>query len=114
MRTAFYRAGGDGCQERFKLVLFKRNDGTFIAGLSVWGEWGEKYNFLEYRNGGLKDISAAVIPGYKPSHIYDMPRYGTTISVFERKNFDPALNQGKTGRKLYALVWKNGRFRIRK
>jgi hypothetical protein len=113
-RNGFMQGGGDGSQERFKLALFKRPNGTFVAGLGVWGEWGEKYEFLEYKNGKLNEVSTAVIPGYERSHIYEMPRYGTTIRVFERKNFNAEFSVGEKGRKLYDLVWKNGKFRIRK
>lgn len=113
-RNGFMQGGGDGSQEKFKMALFKRPNKTYVVGLYVFGEWGEKYYFLEYRNGKLNEISSAVIPGYKRSNIYEMPRYGTTIKVFERKNFDPELDWGETGKKLYDLVWKQGKFRIRK
>jgi hypothetical protein len=113
-KNGFMQCGGDGSQERFKMALFKKPDATYIVGLYVFGEWGEKYYFLEYRDRKWSNVSLTTIPGYRRSHIYEMPRYGTTIRVFERKNFDPELNFGQIGKKLYDLVWKNGKFRIRR
>ena len=113
-KNGFMQCGGDGAQESFKMALFKRPDRTYVVGLYVFGEWGEKYYFLEYRDRKWRNVSLTTVPGYKRSNIYKMPRYGTTIKVFERKNFDPELDFGETGEKLYDLVWKNGRFRTRK
>jgi hypothetical protein len=111
-RNGFMQGGCDGSQECFKMALFKRSNGTYIAGLNVFGEWGDKYYFLEYRNGKLRDVSKKVVPGYKRSNMYMFPRYGTTTAVVSRKNYDPGNEVGDTGRKLYDLAWKNDRFRI--
>ena len=96
------------------MTLFKRPNGSHIVGLYVFGEWGEKYNFLEYRNGKWFDISKSVIPKYIRSNIYELPQYGTTIKVYERKNFNVEYDLGETGRKLYDLNWKYGKFQIKK
>jgi hypothetical protein len=112
-KNGFMQCGGDGSQERFKMALFKKPDATYIVGLYVFGEWGEKYYFLEYRDRKWKNVSLTMVPGYRRSYIYQMPRYGTTIRVFERKNFSAEYDFGEKGRKLYDLVWKSGKFRIR-
>jgi hypothetical protein len=112
--NGYFEGDGDGSQESFKMTLFKRPNGSHIVGLYVFGEWGEKYNFLEYRNGKWFDISKSVIPKYRKSNIYELPQYGTTINVYERKNFNAEYDLGETGSKLYDLIWKNGKFQIKK
>ena len=64
-KNGYLESDGDGSQEHFKMALFKRPNGSFIVGLNVFGEWGEKYNFLEYRNGKWLDVSKSVVPKYK-------------------------------------------------
>ena len=50
----------------------------------------------------------------KKSNVYELLRNGTTISVYERKNFNAEDNLGESGNKIYDLVWKNGKFQIKK
>ncbi|HQU81738.1 MAG TPA: hypothetical protein PKY59_01350 [Pyrinomonadaceae bacterium] len=113
-KNGYLEGDGDGSQEHFKMALFKRPNGSHIIGLYVFGEWGEKYYFLEYKNRRWINVSKSVVPNYRRSNIYEMPRYGTTVEVYERKNFDPEYDFGEQGRKLYSLVWKNGKFSVKK
>lgn len=113
-KNGYMKAGGDGSQEHFEMALFKRPNGTHVVGLYVSGEWGEKYYFLEYKNRRWLEVSKSIVPNYRKSNIYQLPRYGTTIEVYERKNFDAENNLGETGKKLYNLIWRNGRFTIKK
>lgn len=113
-KNGYLEGDGDGAQEHFKMALFKRPNGSHIVGLYVFGEWGEKYYFLEYKKRRWFNVSKSVVPNYRRSNIYEMSRYGTTVEVYERKNFDPEYDFGEQGRKLYSLVWKNGRFTIKK
>jgi hypothetical protein len=108
----YFEASGDGSQEKLKMTLFKRPDKTYLIGLYVYGEWGEKYYFLEYKSGKWSDVSRKIIPNYKKSNIYEIPRKGTTVAVFERINYDAENQLGETGKKLYDLVWKNGKFSL--
>lgn len=48
-KNGYLEGDGDGAQEHFKMALFKRPNGSHIVGLYVFGEWGEKYYFLEYK-----------------------------------------------------------------
>lgn len=113
-KNGYMEGDGDGAQEHFKMALFKRPNGSHIVGLYVFGEWGEKYYFLEYKNRRWFNVSKTVVPNYRRSNIYELPRYGTTVEVYERKNFDPEYNFGEQGRKLYSLIWKNGKFSVKK
>lgn len=108
--NGYLEARGDGAQESFKMALFKKPNNSYLIGLNVFGEWGEKYFFLEYRSGKWFDVSRKIIPNYRKSNIYEMPRNGTTVKVFERVNYDKENQIGETGKHLYDLIWKNGKF----
>jgi hypothetical protein len=113
-KNGYLEGDGDGSQERFKMALFRRANGTHLVGLYVFGEWGEKYYFLEYKNRRWINVSKSVAPNYRRSNIYELPRYGTTVRVYERKNFNAEYDLGEQGKKLYDLVWKNDRFAVKK
>jgi len=52
-----------------------------------------------------------VIPNYNPQkNIYEPRRKGTTVKVFQKDENGSDFNKGK---KLYDLIWKNGKFTIR-
>ena len=112
--NGYLEGDGDGSQEKLKMTLFDRPNGTSVIGLYVFGEWGEKYCFLEYKNRHWLNVSKSVVPKYRRSNVYELPRYGTIIKVYARKNFDPENDFGVVGRQLYELKWKNGKFIIRK
>jgi hypothetical protein len=102
----------------FEMALFKRPDGRHIIGLYSYAMRWYDFYFLEYRNGRLVNISTT-IPGYSQKHYYQFPRKGTTIGVYQKKYDDPGApigvdNSVTRGRKLYDLVWQNGKFIIKK
>jgi hypothetical protein len=106
------KGGCDGAQSCFTMALFKRPTGTYIIGLNKVFEGGEETRFLEYANGNWKDIGAQVIPEYSKKKTYELPRQGTTVGVYELKGVDEGINE--RGKKLYDLVWQNGKFNIKK
>ena len=112
-KHGYMKAIGDGSQESFELALFKKSKGGFLLGLYVFGEWGEKYYFLDYRNGRWLNVSKTVVPDYKRRNAYELPRYGKTVKVFDRKNFDRELDAGEDARHIYDLIW-NGRGFVKK
>jgi len=95
VKNGFLTGDGDGSQESFEMALFRRPNDAPIVGLHVFGEWGDTYRFLEYRRSRWRDISKIIIPNYRRRNAYELPRLGTTVTVYAR---------------LYHLVWKNGRF----
>ena len=115
-KNGFLSGGGDGAQEAFELALFRRPNGTYLVAFYTVGEGGvEDYPwcvFLDYRAGKWRDLSKTVIPGYDPQKlIYQLPRRGTTIEVFQKDENGADLYKGK---KLYDLVWSGGRFSVKK
>ena len=107
------KGGCDGAQSCFQMALFKRPDGIYIIGLTTSLEMGESSYFLEYVGGAWRDMRARVVPEYGEDKIYEPPRYGTTIRVYENRKV-AGEDYRERGRKLYDLVWKDGRFIIRK
>ncbi|HUF05356.1 MAG TPA: hypothetical protein VMM38_14425 [Aridibacter sp.] len=113
-KNGYLTAGGDGAQAALTMTLFKRPSGKYIVAVNQFGEIGDDYNFFEYENGRWKDVSKQVIPEYSTRKIYDLPRYGTTIPVFEKVNCDSngVFEFCDKGGKLYDLIWKGGKFSI--
>jgi hypothetical protein len=112
--NGFLQGASDGAQSGFKMTLFKRPDKTHLVGFSTAGEGGEAYYFLEYKNGKWRDVSKQVVPEYSERKIYELPRRGTTVEVFEMIGNELELSIGEKGAKLYDLEWKNGKFSIKK
>lgn len=112
--NGYMKGGCDGAQSCFTMALFKRPDGTYLVGLTTYFELGEDAYFLEYARGAWRDVSRKVVPGYGPDKAYDLPRYGTTIEVYENRLIEGEEDYRARGRKLYDLAWKGGRFTIAK
>jgi len=111
--NGYMRGGCDGAQSCFHMALFKRPDGTYVVGLTTTYELGEDSYFLEYTGSRWRDIGPRVVPGYGKDKVYELPRYGTTVEVYEYKKI-AGEDYRERGRKLYNLAWENGTFRIEK
>lgn len=110
--NGYMRGSCDGAQSCFTMALFKRLNGTYIVAINKLFETGEETHFLEYASGNWKDIGAQVVPEYSKEKTYELPRQGTTIAVFELKETDEGFIE--RSEKLYDLVWRNGKFSIKK
>jgi hypothetical protein len=109
--NGYWKSGCDGAQSCLTMALFKRPNGTYIVALKKEFESGYDNYFLEYRSGKWFDISAQVIPNFSKNNIYELPQKGTTVEVFAKaKNSE----FGDKGKKLYDLVWKNGKFSVKR
>jgi hypothetical protein len=105
----YMKGGCDGAQTCFHMALFKRPNGDYIVGLTTSFEAYEDSYFLEYSGAKWRDIGAQVVPEYGKNKVYDFPRNGTTVEVYEY-NKVAGQDYSKRGRKLYDLIWKDGRF----
>lgn len=110
--NGYMKGSCDGAQSCFTMVLFKRPNGTYIIAINKLFETSEQTHFLEYTSGKWKDIGAQVIPGYGKEKTYELPRQGTTTAVYQLKETDEGFIE--RGEKLYELVWRNGKFSIKK
>jgi len=107
--NGYMKGGCDGAQSCFHMALFKRANGNYIVGLTTSFEAAEDSYFLEYSGGKWRDIGAQVVPEYGKDKVYGLPRYGTTVEAYE---YNKVAGEGysKRGRKLYDIIWKDGRF----
>ncbi len=109
--NGYWKSGCDGAQSCLTMALFKRPNGTYIVALKKEFEMGTDNYFLEYKNGRWSNISREVITNFSDQNIYELPRKGTTVEVFQK---DKSSEIGERGKKLYALVWKNGKFSVKR
>jgi len=109
--NGYMQGGCDGAQSCFEMALFKRPDGTYVVGLTTSHEMSENSYFLEYAGGAWRDIGARVVPEYGEDKVYELPRHGTTVEVYENRVV-PGEGYRERGRKLYDLAWKSGNFTI--
>lgn len=111
--NGYMRGGCDGAQSCFHMALFRRPGGARVVGLTTSFEGVEGSYFLEYAGGRWRDVGARVVPEYGEDKVYEMPRYGTTVEVYENRMV-AGEDYRERGRKLYNLTWKNGAFTIEK
>ena len=109
--NGYMKASGDAAQEGFVMALFKRPNGSYLIGFYTEGEGGAEDTpwtvFLNYNAGKWTDVSRSVVAGHdKSKYIYELPRKGTTVEVFSKKEDA----EGYKDKKLYDLVWKDGKF----
>ena len=107
--NGYMKGGCDGAQSCFEMALFKRPEGTYVVGLTTSHEVSEQSYFLEYAGGAWRDVGARVVPAYGEDKVYKLPRYGTTVEVYENIMV-PNEGYRERGRKLYDLAWKGGKF----
>lgn len=106
---------GDAAQEGFVMALFKRPNGNYLIGFYTEGEGGVEDTpwtvFLNYSGGKWTDVSRSVVAGYnKFKFIYELPRNGTTVEVFAKKE----EADGYKGKKLHNLAWTGSKFIVKK
>jgi hypothetical protein len=111
IKNGYFKGGCDGGQSCIEMAIFKRPNGKYLIGVSTTGEMINDFYFLDYADGQWRDASSEV-PEYGPRNWYEFPRVGTTVSVFEKKIVEKGDDYEATekGRKLYDLVWKDGKF----
>jgi hypothetical protein len=114
-KNGYMEGDSDGAQYAIHLALFKRPDGTCLIGLERFGQGEHDNFFLNYKDGQWTEVQQKVIPGYNGSNFYQMPHYGTMVQVFKGEYNEPENPDiREKGKKLYNLVWKDGKFTIQK
>lgn len=112
--NGFMKGGCDGAQSCFSLALFKRPDKTYILGLHTTYEAGENSYFLEYKKGKWRDVSKQIVPNYDAMKIYELPHYGTIITVYQKKLMAGETEFFERGKHLYNLAWARDKFIIQR
>lgn len=107
LRNGFLFAPGDGAQTDIYLSLFKRRDARYVIALKYYASNSQDFSYLEcyiYQAGSWADVTKSVIPVNLSDELkYELPRYGKVIRVRDKK-----------GKRLYDLVWRGQKFRVRK
>lgn len=113
--NGYIKGGCDGGQACIEMAIFKRPDGTYLVGVSTFAEMLNDNYFLNYKDGAWTDVSSTV-PEFSKKNMYELPRHGTTVQVFAKKIIEsgPDFEASEKGKKLYDLVWKDGRFTIKR
>jgi hypothetical protein len=115
--NGYLEGGCEGGQSCISMALFKRPNGTYVVGVHTANTMYEDNYFLEYRGGRWYDVSAKVVPGFSRDKGYALPRYGTTVEVLSTRvieRISPTQVVREPGPKLYDLMWRNGKFTIKK
>lgn len=114
--NGYFKGGCDGAQSCIEMTIFKKPDGSYLVAVSTESEMVIEQHFLDYADGKWTDAAGRVIPEFSKKNIYQLPRQGTTMSVFEKKVTEKGDDYeiAEKGTKLYDLVWKDGKFSIKK
>ncbi len=111
-KNGYWKSGCDGAQSCLTMALFKRPDSNYLVHILTEFESGEESYFLDYKNGNWSDIGSKIVPEYSSKNIYVPPRMGTKVDVYQKDTTEPHYSQ--RGKKLYELLWKDGKFSIKK
>ena len=114
-KNGYLKAGCDGAQSCLEMTIFKKKDGGYLVGLNVTLENGTETRFLESDGSVWADVTSKVAPKFSDRALYELPRVGTTVRVFERSVSvdDEGFENVVKGRKLYDLVWNGSSFAVR-
>ncbi|MBX3244844.1 MAG: hypothetical protein KF685_10345 [Acidobacteria bacterium] len=112
IKNGYLKAGCDGGQSCIEMTIFRKPDNTYLVAVVTEFEEGREQHFLEYEGSNWSDAGRRVIPEYGSDKIYELPRQGTTMSVFEKKVTEKGedFEIAERGKRLYDLVWKDGKF----
>ena len=112
VRNGYFKGGCDGGQSCIEMAIFKRPDGSYVLGIATFAEMINEFKFLSYDGGAWNDISADLVPEYSTKNWYELPRFGTTMKVFEKRVVEKGEDFEATerGKMLYQLAWKDGKF----
>ena len=103
LKNGYLSISGDAGEAGIVIALFKKSDGSYLVGVTVYNELTEDFYMLRYTGGKWSDMTRTVIPKLSKKKRYELPQYGTTINV-----------SSETGERLYQLTWSNGKFTIKR
>lgn len=114
--NGYIKGGCDGAQACIEMAIFKRPDGSYLVGVATFAEMMNDFRFLDLKNGKWTDVSSSVVPEYSDRMWYEIPRYGTTMKVFEKTVTEQTseFQISERGSALYSLEWRDGKFSKKK
>lgn len=114
VQNGYIKGGCDGGQACIEMAIFKRPDGKYLIGVATFSEMMNDNYFLDYSDGTWTDVTAPVVPEFSKKNMYELPRVGTAVKVFEKKILEQGddFEASERGKKLYHLKWQDGKFVI--
>ncbi len=106
-RNGYLQIAGDGARPTVTVAKFRKDDGTYLIAVTADYEMGSQCWLLDGSPGSFVDVTRNLIPDYRrcddfeaaDCHVYELPRYGTTMVVKDGE-----------GRERYRLAWRGNRF----
>ncbi len=106
-RNGYLQIAGDGARPTVTVAKFRKSDGTYLIAVTADYEMGSQCWLLDGSPGSFVDVTRNLIPDYRrcddfeaaDCHVYELPRYGTTMVVKDGE-----------GRERYRLAWRGNRF----
>lgn len=114
VKNGYIKGGCDGGQSCIEMAIFKRPDGKYLVGVATVSEMMNDNYFLDYDNGVWTDVAASTVPEFSKKNMYELPRLGTVVKVFEKKIIEQGddFEASEKGKKLYDMKWQDGKFTI--
>lgn len=109
-KNDYLDVGGDAAQAGLSVALF-RHAGRATVAVEASGEY-YAFDVLRLENGRLRNVTRSLVPNFSRHHIYEVPRRGTTIRVYDNLLKEDEYAPAERGRHLYDLAWRDGKFRI--
>jgi hypothetical protein len=103
--NGYLEVRGDG--PGMAIAMFKQAPGRYIIGVNQSDTVTDRSCFLRYAAGKWQDVSSQIVPNYSRRNFYQVPRRGTTVSVFPLLRRD---GMDTRGAKRLVLVWRGGKF----
>ncbi len=106
-RNGYLQIAGDGGRPTVTVAKFRKDDGTYLIGVTADYEMASQCWLLDGPPGRFVDVTRNLIPDYRgcddfeaaDCHVYELPRYGTTMVVKDGE-----------GRERHRLGWRGNRF----
>lgn len=107
-RNGYLQIAGDGARPTVTVAKFRKRDGTYLIAVTADYEMGSQCWLFDGPPGRFVDVTRDLIPDHRncddfeslDCHVYELPRYGTTIVVKDAQ-----------GRERYRLGWQDDRFK---
>lgn len=112
IRNGYFKGGCDGAQACIEMTIFRRPNGRYLVAVATFQEMMNTFHFIDHSDGRWTDVGDRDVPEFGDDKWYELPRFGTTMNVYEKRVVERGDDYEITdrGRKLYQLIWKDGKF----
>lgn len=116
IKNGYLKGGCDGGQACLDMTIFRRKDNTYLVAVATVAEDIMQNYFLDLKDGKWTDVSSDVVPNFDKNKVYELPRVGTTVNVYNKNIIDQGseMEFAERGEKLYELTWNGNKFEKKK